>query len=215
MVNGIKCLLRSYHFLSYLLFCVCISADAATVQFGTAVLDDLSTMGSIRPTANASGISTDFMIFLSAETLQSGMRLVIDQSNYMEYGVESMVMEAGTECGHDYFGTLIYDWAQTSPESYIVSIGKMESIYLGYAAQDRFVNPNEQYYGWMELYLSSDNVLTIRNSAVDINGNSIIVGAIPEPSSALLLLVGCAGLALRRRRMPLRGHLIDEQPVER
>ena len=59
---------------------------AASVQFGIAVLDDLSTMGSIRPTANATGISTDFMIFLNAETSQSGLRLVINQSNYMEYG---------------------------------------------------------------------------------------------------------------------------------
>lgn len=179
-------------------------AKAASVQFGTAVLDDLSSMGSIRPTANASGISTDFMIFLNAETLQSGLKLVINQSNYMEYGVESMVMEAGTECGHASFGTLIYDWTQTSPDSYAVSIGKMESIYLGYAAQDRCIDPAVQYYGWMELYLSSDNVLSIRNSAIDINGNSIIVGAIPEPSSGMLALLGFIGLALKRQRsLPL------------
>ena len=204
MVKGIKRFIRNYPFVSFLLFGACMCTEAATVQFGTAVLDDLSTMGSIRPTANASGISTDFMIFLNAETLQSGMMLVIDQSNYMEYGVESMVMEAGAECGYACFGTLIYDWTQTSPDSYTVSIGKMQSIYLGYAAQDRHINPNEQYYGWMELYLSSDNVLSIRNSAIDISGDSIVVGAIPEPSSAMLLLLGIAGLALRRRGRSVR-----------
>ena len=196
---GIKSFFRNYPIVSFLLFGVCMCAEGATVQFGTAVLDDLGTMGSIRPTANASGISTYFMIFFNAETLQSGMRLVIDQSNYMEYGVESMVMEAGTECGHMCFGTLIYDDTQTSPDSYTVSIGKMQSIYLGYAAQDRHINPNEQYYGWMELYLSSDNILSIRNSAIDISGDSIVVGAIPEPSSAILLFVGCAMLILRRK----------------
>lgn len=201
MGNGIKNFSRKCLWGSFWLFGACLCAEAASVQFGTAVLDDIITMGSIRPTANATGISTDFMIFLSAEALPSGLKLVIDQSNYMEYGVESMVMDAGTECGHTIFGTLIYDWTQTVPDSYTISIGKMESIYLGYAAQDRCIDPNMQYYGWMELYLSSDNVLSIRNSAVDINGSSIIVGAIPEPSSALLLLLGCAGLALKRRKV--------------
>ena len=110
-------------------------------------------------------------------------------------------MEAGTECGYASFGTLIYDWSQTSPESYSVSIGKMESVYLAYAAQDRCIDPAMQYYGWMELYLSSDNVLSIRNSAIDTSGNSIIVGAIPEPSSALLMLLGCASLVLKRRKV--------------
>ena len=171
---------------------------AAAVQFGTAVLDDLNAMGSIRPTANASGAMTDFMIFLEAEVSQSGLTLKIYQSNYMEYGVESMVMDVGTECGYMSFGTLVYDWTQTTSDSYVVSIGKMENVYLGYAAQDRYINPNVQYYGWIELYLSADNVLSLRNSAIDIDGDSIIVGAIPEPSSGLLVLLGAAGLALRR-----------------
>jgi hypothetical protein len=53
-------------------------------------------------------------------------------------------------------------------------------------------------YGWVQLGYTYDNNLAILASAWDKDGDSIVVGAIPEPSSALLLLLGFAGLALRR-----------------
>ena len=60
-------------------------------------------------------------------------------------------------------------------------------------------------YGWMKFNTSDNLILT--ESAIGLDGCPIIVGggawtggAIPEPSSAVLMLVGLAWLALRRRR---------------
>jgi len=53
------------------------------------------------------------------------------------------------------------------------------------------------YFGWME-YKYDDGAFRILNSVIGLEGQSLTVGAIPEPSSAVLLLLGCVGLLLRR-----------------
>ena len=69
-------------------------------------------------------------------------------------------------------------------------------VYLAVITYDGSPTP-VYHYGWVEL---QDR--TILSSAY--SDMPLIVGTdlvIPEPSSALLLLLGCAGLALRRRRL--------------
>ena len=68
-------------------------------------------------------------------------------------------------------------------------------VYLAFIEYEGSPSP-VYYYGWVELQGT-----TILSSAY--SDMPLIVGTdqvIPEPSSALLLLLGCAGLALRRRR---------------
>ena len=57
-------------------------------------------------------------------------------------------------------------------------------------------------YGWVEFGYDDSNGLIAVSGALDLDGGPMIVGggSIPEPSSGLLLLLGAAGLALRRRR---------------
>ena len=55
-------------------------------------------------------------------------------------------------------------------------------------------------YGWTHLSVDANGDMHLLGSAIGLDGQSMVVGGIPEPSSALLLLLGVAGLALRRKR---------------
>lgn len=55
------------------------------------------------------------------------------------------------------------------------------------------------FYGWVEYSVDSSGSLTILNSAIGLNGQSMTVGLIPEPSAMALLVLGLAPLMLRRR----------------
>ena len=64
-------------------------------------------------------------------------------------------------------------------------------------------------YGWMQLRYDQDCLVTLVHQAIDVDGDAILVGAIPvgaipdgavpEPTGAMLLLVGSALLLIRRR----------------
>ena len=55
-------------------------------------------------------------------------------------------------------------------------------------------------YGWVEFGFDDSNGLIVVNGALDLDGGPMMVGggAIPEPSSGLLVLLGLVALSLRR-----------------
>lgn len=79
-------------------------------------------------------------------------------------------------------------------EYHTMSAAKDSTFYLALVVDDA------EYYGWLAIDVDGDGVMHLAHSALSTKPG-IVVGAIPEPSGALLLLLGCAGLALRRRRM--------------
>lgn len=83
--------------------------------------------------------------------------------------------------------------------------------YLKFLIQDydevvKYINgevpdPTTYYYGWAEYVVDEDGTFKILNSAIDFDGGAMIVGAgaIPEPTSGLLLMLGVVALVLRRK----------------
>lgn len=72
-----------------------------------------------------------------------------------------------------------------------------------YSAIFEGIQPNfipDTYYGWVSYTVDAQGNLTFIESAIGLNGQSMIVGVIPEPSCAALLLFGTIALALRRPR---------------
>ena len=58
----------------------------------------------------------------------------------------------------------------------------------------------QSWYGWVHVSIDENLDMTLLGEGINLYGGSVIVGAIPEPSSVLLLLVGGALLLLRRGR---------------
>ena len=72
-------------------------------------------------------------------------------------------------------------------------------VYLGVAVARRYDTPLDVLYGWVQFHRDEGGAVSFVTSALDLTGDSVVVGGIPEPSSALLLLVGFGLLATRRK----------------
>ena len=57
----------------------------------------------------------------------------------------------------------------------------------------------QSWYGWIHVSIDENLEMTLLGEGINLYGGEVIVGSIPEPHSGLLLLVGGALLALRRR----------------
>ena len=83
--------------------------------------------------------------------------------------------------------------------------GKFGSdFYLMFAVGDNEQHDNNVVnpyclYGWVHLYVDANGDMDVLGSAIGLDGQSMVVGAIPEPSAGALLLLGLSMLALRRR----------------
>lgn len=84
---------------------------------------------------------------------------------------------------------------------YDIVFAKGDDVFLGVAVARSYETPLDVLYGWVQFHQDSDGNVSFVTSALDLTGEGVVVGATPEPSSVLLLLVGGALLALRRRAL--------------
>jgi len=95
-----------------------------------------------------------------------------------------------------YFAYARYGDSGSTHSDYSISVDMDTSVYLAFRQESgRY---DFATYGWVELAQNANGELNVVSSAWAGYGDSLVVGAIPEPTSAVLLLLGCAGLLLRR-----------------
>lgn len=97
--------------------------------------------------------------------------------------------------GSDYF--YVAKQGAMNPLSGYNLVFEEESKYLAFATPTGGARDPCMAYGWIEV----DPDFNVLASAIELDGGDIVVGggAIPEPTSTLLLLLGISGLALRRK----------------
>ena len=92
----------------------------------------------------------------------------------------------------------------TERSDYTVTIDRGDSVYLAALVADYVVRDSDFMYGWLQIGVDEHGKLYALGSALDIDGDPMIVGggsaSVPEPSGGILLLVGASVLVLRRRR---------------
>ena len=82
---------------------------------------------------------------------------------------------------------------------YDIVFAKEDDVFLGVAVARSYETPLDVLYGWVQFHQDPDGKVSFVTSALDLTGEGVVVGATPEPSGALLWLMGGALLALRRR----------------
>lgn len=162
---------------------------------------------------NMKKFGNDTYLWASENDLRRGSLAPVQSWNsgaWLEAYVGDLV-DASTIFGrHDYW---FYEMANAQPEygygePKIIEFDK--SYYLMFAIEDmddawayrlkETTEPPQLYYGWAEYAVSEDGTFKILNSAIDFDGGPMIVGfgAVPEPASGLLIILGIASLTLRR-----------------
>ena len=131
-----------------------------------------------------------------------------------QYLIRAVEAESGDFACKEYFDSQTSFFMHSSLEEsgeqtmrygtpgYGVVIDSSKSSFIAYHIEDKSLG---DIYGWVEFGIVNDKV-SLLNSAIDLGGSSIDVGPVPEPSSALLLLLGAAGLALSRKCATLLPH---------
>lgn len=85
-----------------------------------------------------------------------------------------------------------------------ISVKSNSDFYLMFACNglDEHLEVSDTVYGWVGYHIDQRGQITVLSSAWDLDGGPMIVGggsATPEPSGGLLLVLGAAALALRRK----------------
>ncbi len=133
--------------------------------------------------------------------LNHGAVIVSFSGNVLEATQGGLINETTTR--HlDYSQYFVHSWIDDGSGGGTAEIHVQggDDFYLAFVLGDGY--DRSYVYGWVNIGVEVNGNLTLLGSAADLAGGPMIVGgggAIPEPSSGLLLLLGWAALGLRRK----------------
>ena len=119
---------------------------------------------------------------------------------WMQVAVGDLIDESFVRSRDSYFYRRNLYGDEILRSDYDIVFPQEGEVFLGVAVARNYDKPLEVLYGWVQFHREPDGQVSLVTSALDLTGNGIVVGVTPEPSAVLLLLVGCALLALRRQR---------------
>ena len=90
--------------------------------------------------------------------------------------------------GFNVGGTLV-----ETPEDFYMAF-KVSEVLLGSTDYEEGMS----WYGWVHVSIDENLEMTLLGADINLYGGAVMVGAIPEPSGGMLLLIGVAVLGLRR-----------------
>ena len=117
---------------------------------------------------------------------------------WMQVAVGDLIDEAFVRSRDGYFYRRNLYGQEMLRSDYDIIFTGGDDVFLGVAVARSYDNPSDVLYGWVQFHLDANGKASMITSALDVDGDGVRVGATPEPSSALLLLVGGALLVLRR-----------------
>lgn len=85
-------------------------------------------------------------------------------------------------------------------------VGNPNDFYLGFMVSSDAPDDDSCWFGWYHVSLDENLEMALLDAGIGLYGESVRVGigSIPEPTGAILLLVGVAFLNLRRRMCRVR-----------
>jgi hypothetical protein len=98
--------------------------------------------------------------------------------------------------GSVWYGAVSY---QTSSNDLQANDGEFNPGDQGYLAI-RFEDGGDYYYGWVDLTMANDGIMTVNRWALEDVANVAVVTPIPEPTVPALSLLALGATGLRRRR---------------
>ena len=121
--------------------------------------------------------------------------------NWVQANPGDVAMESTTRHLSEYFMHCYADGETERWSATPLTVRGEEDIYLMFATRVVDEYPYYYNYGWVQLRVTPDDVSLV-HSAINLDGDPIVVGVwdVPEPSSLLLLAAGGMLLSLRRRR---------------
>ena len=153
-----------------------------------------------------SGMKNAFGITTIPSSTQAVLKNNMEAYN-LGFGVLLLQTNSGTLIDHDlffdnpglFFNT--YDASYSPMSETDLTIGLYETVFLAFALVGGDVT-NPAWYGWVEFgYDPAKGGVYIVNSAVETTVRLGIYAGVPEPSAALLAIVGLAAFGLRRRKV--------------